>query len=151
MSEIIRVPYEPVHFDFIEADPMFAGLKANMNAATLLTGGKAVTWIDRTQGEVLAIAGYVVRCPGVAWIWFLPSPRGARMLLRVTRYFKRWVATLEDGVRIEAHVVAGFREGHRWTQMLGLERETGEPMRLWDGCDDYHLYARVTGDQSNSV
>jgi hypothetical protein len=94
---------------------------------------------------VLAIGGYIRRRPRVAWLWFLPARRGRFLLLRVSRFFERWVATFEPGLRIEATVLADFPQGNRWACLLGLERETGQPMTKWDGYHDYHLYARITG------
>lgn len=145
MNSIIRIPFERAHFDLIDPDPMLAGLKSRIRLDTLMRG-KGMSWIDTDTGEVLCCGGYIVRRPGVAWMWFLPSKRGSRMLLRMARFFKRWVATLEPGIRIEAHVMASFTAGLRWIEFLGLERETGEPMRKWDGREDYHLFAKVTGD-----
>lgn len=143
---IARFPMTAEHFDLIEPDPAFAGMKAMMRRDVLLRAGKAVAWVDTRAADVVALAGYVIRCPGVAWMWFLPSARGSRMLVRVTRFFGRWVATLDAGIRVEACVLADFPEGNRWAAMLGMERETGEPMRLWDGRHDYHLWSRITGD-----
>ena len=143
---IARFPMTAEHFDLIEPDPVFADVKACMRRNVILSQGKAVAWVDLARVEVLALAGYVIRCPGVAWMWFLPSVRGSRMLVRVTRFFGRWVASLDAGIRVEAHVAADFEAGNRWAAMLGMERETGEPMRLWDGQRDYHLWSRITGD-----
>lgn len=147
---IARFPMTAEHFDLIEPDPVFRGIKARMNRDAILRAGKAMAWVDLGAAEVLAVGGYIIRCPGVAWMWFLPSARGSRMLVRMTRFFGRWVASLDAGIRVEAHVLADFQEGNRWARMLGMERETGEPMRLWDGQHDYHLYARVTGEHDNN-
>ena len=141
---ITRLPMMPEHFDLIEPDPAFAGLKARMNRDAILKAGKAMAWVDTARAEVLAVGGYIVRCEGVAWVWFLPSVRGSRMLLRMTRFFKRWVASLDGGIRVEAHVLADFQEGNRWARMLGMERETEEPIELWDGRRNYHLWSRIT-------
>lgn len=142
---IARFPMTREHFELIEPDPVFSGFKARMPIDVMLAGGKSMAWVDGP--DVLCIGGYVIRRPGVAWMWFLPSRQGSRMLLRMARFFQRWVATLEDGIRIEATVLADFPEGNRFATLLGLERETAEPMRLWDGHCDYHLYARVIGEQ----
>jgi hypothetical protein len=147
---ITRLPMTAEHFDLIEPDPMFRDVKRRMNRDAIIKMGKAAAWVDTTSIEVLALAGFVIRCPGVAWMWFLPSARGSRMLVRVTRFFGRWVASLDAGIRVEAHVLADFEAGNRWAEMLGMERETGEPMRLWDGQHDYHLYARVTGENHDT-
>lgn len=141
---IIRIPFEPHHLDLIEPDPVLANLKARMKPG-LLMQGQGMSWIDRDSGEVIMIGGYIVRRPGVGWLWFLPSPRGSRSLLTAARFFKQWIATLDPNIRLEAHVLADFKEGIRWAEFLGLQRETGEPMRKWDGHEDYHLFARVTG------
>lgn len=146
MTDIIRIPFEPIHWEFIEPDPRVAGLKASMNVDAIVNWGRGVSWIDRSTGEVLALAGYIQRRPGVAWMWFLPGVRAHRMMARCTRFFLTWIATLDPGVRVEAHVLATFEAGNRWAQMLGMERESAEPIEKWDGEDDYHLYARVTGD-----
>lgn len=148
---IVRAPMTLEHFELIDPDPVFVGFKASMNASVLLSQGQSMAWIDTDKAEVLCIGGYVIRRPGVGWMWFLPSRRGSAMLLRMTRFFQRWIATLDEGIRIEAAVLADFREGNRFAQLLGLDRETGEPMRLWDGQSDYHLYARVTGAENDTV
>lgn len=147
---ITRIPMTAEHFEFIVPDPVFEGFKARMNCQTLLNAGQSMAWVDREAGEVLAVGGYVLRRPSVAWMWFLPSRRGSHMLLRMARFFQQWVSTLDDGIRIEAAVLADFPAGLRWVEFLGLKRETGdEPMRKWDGRSDYHLYARVIGDDGN--
>lgn len=150
-SDIIRVPFEAHHWDFIEPDPRVAGLKASMNLQAVLDWGRGVSWIDRTSGEVLAMGGYILRREGVAWLWFLPSARGSRMLLRFLRVWRQWEATLDAGVRLEAHVLASFNEGCRWAEMVGLKRENAVPIECWDGTNDYHLYARVIGDDDETV
>lgn len=148
---IITPVMTPEHFDLIEPDPAFEGFKACMDVDNLMDGGKALAWVERDQGTVLAVGGYIERLPGVLWIWFLPSAAGSRMLLRISRHFERWIATLKVGTRVEATIKAEFEAGNRWAAMLGLEQETGEPMRLWDGRSDYHLYARVTGAENGSI
>jgi hypothetical protein len=146
---IIRTPMTEAHFDLIDPEPMLAGLKSQIDIRNVMACGKAMAWVDTERGEVVALGGYLVRREGVAWLWFLPSRRGSRMLLRMARFFRRWVATLDEGIRLEAVVLADFREGIRWVEFLGLKRETGEPMRRWDGESDYHLYARVTGESDD--
>lgn len=146
MTDIIRIPFQRHHWELIEPDPRLASLKASMSIDAITQFGNGLSWIDRGKGEVLAMTGYIERCPGVRWMWFLPSERGSRMLLRFARYFQNWIGTLDPGTRVEAHVLATFHEGNRWAAMLGMERETAEPIEKWDGSDDYHLYARVTGE-----
>jgi hypothetical protein len=146
MNSIIRIPFERTHWDLIEPHPVMAGLKAAMNVDAVLQFGRGVTWIDTDKGLVIGCAGYVQRREGVAWMWFLPSTQAPQFMVRVTRFFKHWVSTLEDGIRVEAHVLATFTAGNRWAEMLGMYRENAEPIEKWDGEDDYHLYARVTGD-----
>lgn len=144
---IIRIPFEPPHMDMIEPDPVFASMKASIRVDALMRG-KGMSWIDTETASVLACGGYIIRREGVAWLWFMPSQRGSRMLLRMARFFKRWLNTLEPGIRLEAHVLADFQAGLRWVEFLGMERETGEPMRKWDGLNDYHQFARITGDEN---
>lgn len=141
------VPMQLEHFECIVPDPVFTGIKACMDPSRILEHGKAMAWIR--GHEVLAVGGYVQRREGVAWLWFLPAEAGARILLRVARHFKRWIATLDDGIRLEAAVLADFEAGLRWAEFVGLTRETGEPMRKWNGVNDFHLYARVTGDSDD--
>lgn len=145
MTDVIRVPFERHHYDLIVPDPKLVGLKAAMRVDTILARGNGLAWVDRARGEVLAMTGYIERCPNVFWMWFLTSQRGSRGLVRFARHFGTWIATLAPGIRLEAHVLASFNEGNRWAEMLGFERETDQPIEKWDGRDDYHLYARVTG------
>lgn len=136
---IRRIPFIEAHFDLI--DPI-AGTKDGALLGPMLENGLGTTWLDDT--EVLACAGFVERAPKVYWAWLLPSLDGGRVLLRVVRFVKRWMATLDDESRIEAVVAADFAPGLRLVEMLGFERETGDQgMRLWDGHRDHHLYARV--------
>jgi hypothetical protein len=139
---INRIPFCAAHFDLIDPPDVLAGMKSRMRLAPLLSRGKAISWVDVDAGEVLVCGGYVLRAPRVFWLWLLPARNGNRTLIHAVRWVRGWMDRQPCPIRFEAEVVAGFAQGVRLVEMLGLERET-EVMQRWDGVLGYYRYSRV--------
>jgi hypothetical protein len=137
------VPFDPVHMDFLQVHPDFAAQAARENPEALAQSREAWSLVDLERGDVLAVFGAVETYKGVIFLWgYLGRDVGFLDLLRLTRFFIVWVASL-DAVRIETTVLKNWKCGHRWMRRRKFRRETARPMKLWDGFNDFHLYARV--------
>jgi hypothetical protein len=92
--------------------------------------------------KVLGSCGIAMTGYTGAVLWgFVGTDCGKRML-QVHRAVKRFVDAVQVR-RIEATVLAGFKPGCRWMDLLGFEREG--LMRCYgpDGAD-YYRYAKVS-------
>jgi hypothetical protein len=136
------VPFDPVHLDFFRPHPDFAEQVARESPQALAQSREAWSLVDMERGEVLAVFGAMETYNGVFYLWGYLSQDGGAHLLRLTRFFVRWVDML-GGVRKECTVLKNWKCGHRWMRLLKFKRETARPMKLWDGFSDFHLYAKV--------
>jgi hypothetical protein len=115
---------------------------------------------DVTQEQAFVLSGYeswtirldgaIVACGGVVPFWanrFLMwsqlsksiTPRGMVLLTRaVCRYLKILTG------RVEALIVDGHANGHRWVKLLGFTLETPKAMKgVLPNGEDAYMYARV--------
>lgn len=135
------VPFDPIHFEFMEPHPLFAGAYSRESADALARSREAWSFLDDT-GRVIAIIGAMETHAGVAYIWSFMSAHAGPHMLAIHRFTARWLDTLGFR-RIECTVLSGFKAAHRWMRMLNFKRETSRPMKKWDGVDDFHLYSRI--------
>lgn len=142
-ANIKVVPFVPAHMAFCDFHDVFADQAKGEDPELLAEcSHEAWTWIDESNGEVIAIVGAVRSHPRVFYMWSFMSKRAARHMLRIHRFSSHWITTL-GAVRLEGTVVKNFKPGHRWMRMLGFRKETERPMKRWDGVHDCHLYSKV--------
>lgn len=92
------------------------------------------------DGErVIGVAGAMPQGNGRAVVWALLSADVP--MLAAHRAVKRWLNACSIR-RLETWVMVGHREGERWAEMLGFERE-GRMRKFTDDGSDAWLYARV--------
>lgn len=136
------VPFDPMHFEFLNVPDEFAAQAAREDPQALAHSREAWTAVDLDTGEVLAVMGAIETYNGVFYLWGYLSENGGRHLLAITRFFRRWISLI-DGVRLECTIRKNWKCGHRWMRLMKFRKETARPMRLWDGFSDFHLYAKV--------
>lgn len=141
---MLRIPFTEDHLDRLEPPAAFAAEKPFLVAACASSKGRGVSWVD-DGGNVALSAGYVCRGGRVYWLWCLPSKK-TPALRHLLRFFEQWVAVVDTPARFEAAVRADIPTASRLAERLGMTRETDEPMRRWDGENDYHLYSRIKRD-----
>lgn len=101
------------------------------------------SWTALVAARPICCGGLVEMWPGRAYAWTVLSEDAAPHLLALTRGI-RSLLDAAPFARVEMAVVADFKEGRRWAQLLGFVCETPSPMRNYfpDGRDAY-LYART--------
>ena len=120
---IYRVPFEARHFAQMQVQDEQAGLLRAALVADLkaLEGPYASTLMQ--DGLPLACAGAVPYWKGRAYVWsFLSVAVDWRTFPLVHTAAKDFLAGLPFR-RLEASVVIGFENGHRWLKALGFEVE----------------------------
>jgi RimJ/RimL family protein N-acetyltransferase len=91
----------------------------------------------------VACFGWLELYPTRALIWTVLGKGSEGRMLSFTRIAKRMLAALLYA-RVEAEVDADFQEAQRWMEMLGLRRETPQPLRCYNAHGkDVYIYARV--------
>lgn len=118
---------------------MHAFIDMSADLSELSTAGFA--WVAEHEGEVLAIAGLVPQWENRALAWALLSGNCGEHFWGIHSAVHRFLDQ-SPYRRIEAHVDAGFKQGHRWITMLGFEIEGYMKAFRPDG-SDMLLYARV--------
>jgi RimJ/RimL family protein N-acetyltransferase len=113
---IKTVPFDPLHFDFLEPHPLFAGAYSRENAEALARSRSAWSFID-DDGKVIAIIGAMETHTGVAYLWSFMGCDAGRHMLAIHRWTARWIDTLGYR-RIECTVLSGFKAAHKWMRML---------------------------------
>lgn len=92
---------------------------------------------------VIACLGLLPLGERKALSWAFLGARAGQHLLGLTRLVLRTIAA-SDFQRVEATVISGFNEGHRWAKMLGYELETPAGMKNYDSSGNtYYQYAKV--------
>jgi hypothetical protein len=137
------VPFVPEHMAFIDLPDAVKAQAGREDPQLLAASREAWTWLS-DDGEVLAVMGAVETHPRVVYVWTYLGKGAGRHAIRLVRWAAFWLLSLH-AVRVEGTVIKNDRCGHRLMRLLGFKRETTRPMRMWDGYDSYHLYARVMG------
>lgn len=120
---IYPVPFEAEHFAQMQVQNEQAWLPrhATVESMKLLEGQYSETLMQ--DGRPLICAGAIPFWKGRAMVWsFLSSEVDRRVFPKVHAEAKRFIAGLPFG-RLEAAVVVGFENGHRWVRALGFEVE----------------------------
>lgn len=98
------------------------------------------------DGEPLVCAGALEYWPGRALVWaFLSNKVDRRVFSRVHVEAKRFL----DGLpmrRLEASVMVGFENGHRWVRTLGFEVEAPLQRHFQADGQDCVGYVKIRGD-----
>ena len=118
--------------------------------AKLVAGVPGPKWEARadSDGEPVAVGGFVPTWPGVGSGWMVGTDRWDEVVVEVTRAMKRHILPSLDarGVhRIECRAMAANTAAIRWLDMLGFKREA-VIAQFGQGREDFVLCARVTGD-----
>lgn len=117
------VPFEAEHFAQMRVQDAQKWMHQNLTVADLkgLEGPHAGTLM--VDGVPLACAGALLYWPDRALVWsFLSSRVDRTNIMTVHAEAQRFI----DGLpyrRLEASVVVGFEQGHRWMRLLGFEVE----------------------------
>jgi RimJ/RimL family protein N-acetyltransferase len=135
------VPYDPLHMEFMQVHPAFAGAFSREDPHALARSREAWSLID-DDGKVVAVIGAMETHTGVAYLWTFMSCDASKHLLTIYRFTRTWIDRLGFR-RLECTVLSGFKAAHRWMRLLGFKRETSRPMKKWDGVDDFHLYSKI--------
>lgn len=98
------------------------------------------------DGKPLVCAGALEYWPGRALVWaFLSNTVDRRVFPRLHSEAKRFL----DGLpirRLEASVVVGFENGHRWVRALGFEVEAPLQRHFQADGQDCVGYVKIRGD-----
>lgn len=141
---ITSIPFRASHFFLIPVGPSrpFAHL---MTATALKAMEKEYcrTFVNR-DGRVICVAGVVKIWEGRAEGWAAVHPDIGNDFVGLHRAIKTELKNvMQITRRLEAVVVEGFKNGHKWLKLLGFEKEGG-PLRAYfpDGSSGV-LYAKV--------
>lgn len=104
----------------------------------MIANGLALAAID--GDVVIGIAGIFERWDGCGAAWALLAKNIGPNMTTIHRITQR-VLDAHPFRRVEAYVVEGYPEGHRWMSLLGFTKE-GVMNQFHQG-QDYGLYARV--------
>jgi hypothetical protein len=145
-SENIR-PYAEGDLDMIDLrdiDRKVAGddyresLKKNIRMSETITVEK--------DGEILAITGLVLICPGMAEIWSITSKAVDRMKVMFAKasivVVGFWMEKYKLR-RLQANVYHEHKQSIKWLEWLGFKYE-GTMGNFGQLCEDFYLYARTT-------
>jgi hypothetical protein len=102
------------------------------------------SWMVVNDGEVNAIGGLQIACPGTVNGWVVASEGWEAHKLEAIRHMKRVIhAAIESGAaqRVQAWVLAESVGANRMAEVVGLRLEA-RLKSLADGAD-VNLYARV--------
>jgi hypothetical protein len=135
--EMIVVPFEPWHLDFIKPLwPVFT------DKIALERSSISFTAVD--YGKPLAIAGIIPLWKGVAESYMIPSALFPNHKIQCIKYIKLNQEFLRRELklhRLQTTVPSDFSAAIRWLEWLGYERES--TLRQW-GPDqkDHYRYVR---------
>lgn len=137
------IPFQPDHLARLEVQPDQAEAVGAMSqqgyGQFLADAGPAFTGVDGDR--IVICAGLVPLWPGRSSLWALLSVHAAKFMLAIHRATLRFLATRTDR-RIEATCATGFKEAHRWLEMLGFTRE-GTLRGFTPEGFDHDMYSRV--------
>lgn len=141
MIEII--PFQPAHVLSIDVQSAQEHERAQFKADNLQLLAERMSFTVLVDGQIKACFGWVELFPTRALLWAVLAKDSGRWMVPFTRIAKRLVDTLPHR-RIEAEVEAGFEEGGRWMEIIGLQRETQVPLRAYNAHGkDVHIYSKV--------
>ena len=109
-------------------------------ARMLAAGGMAFTFRDR-QDRVLMCCGVFRNHDQHGTAWAMVSPLASTHLLQITRIVRGYFADLAMR-RIDFTVRTDFKDGHRWADLLGFQRESLKSCFMPDG-GDVREYVRI--------
>ena len=101
------------------------------------------SWTCRMDGNIVAVGGVVPIWKGRSMMWSQISkninPHG---MVKLTRIVKRQIKLSTD--RLEAFVVDGHDQGHRWIKLLGFTLDTPKPLiGILPNGESAYLYSRA--------
>ncbi len=114
------VPFRRWHLAWLIGDGKAMG-GVVMDTSTLMSLETQNSWTAVVDGGPVACGGTIQQWPGRHTAWaYLPARSGPHMRM-ITLAAGKTLAKPQG--RIEITVRSDFAAGHRWAQMLGLERE----------------------------
>lgn len=137
------VQFEPDHLKSLLLQPSQSIMQPLLQDPTygpsLASAGPAYSLVD--GDAVFATAGLIPQWENRAHAWALISAEvGPHMYLLHKAVLRTF--TLHNFKRIETAVDCNFKQGHRWMELLGFEREGCMRKYTPDG-RDCDLYARI--------
>lgn len=112
----------------------------------LMNGGRAISFVRESDGQVVACAGGYEQWEGRRLIWAVMGVETSRHMRQLTK-LGRFLLKQYHCRRSECYVDACFPQGFRWAQMLGFTLETPEPMkRFLPNGNDAYLFSMMGDD-----
>ena len=138
---IESVPYRPEHLLALALQPAQQWLASSVTRAeaeALAQCPRAIAVVDGDR--VLGVAGVQEYWQDRAMVWAFLGANLEKQFLAGHRIAKRFLD--ETNVqRLEAFVEVGFKQGHRWLELLGFEVELPVARKYQNG-RDCTLYVR---------
>lgn len=137
------VPYRPEHLQAIELQD------SQLYLENFITDDLANALVDDKWSWTGIIDGKVICCAGVQTIWDGRGVAWAYIAGGIEHDFIKIHRAVKSGLdqcdlnRIEITVDCGFKEGHRWANMLGFKLEAGRMRGFTPSGQDHSLYARL--------
>ena len=96
------------------------------------------------SGVCLGAGGFILQWPGRALCWLLLSKHVGRHMTGLVRRARAEIEAYSAScARLEMHVRADFRQGHRLALMLGFSAEALDMPKFFPDGASATLYARV--------
>lgn len=137
------IPFRPDHILHVDVQPAQEHERSQFKQDAMELLAERMSFTVLVDGQIKACFGWVELFPTRAILWAVLSKDSGRWMVPFTRIGKRLVDTLPHR-RIEAEVEVDFPAAARWMEMIGLKRETKEPLRAYNAHGkDVHIYSKV--------
>lgn len=142
MTEVVA--YKKEHMQELLKDENNKFLVGTVTEAIMVANesAHAFTVLEKSTGKVLACGGVAEYWPGRGECWATFSGDWKRYKKSIHRVAKT-VMDLYPGRRIEASIMIGFEDGHRWIKALGFKLDAPLLKAYLPDGGDVSLYSRV--------